>query len=150
MVSNKELVTDYMTTNLITFTPDIDIRDATKTLLQKQISGAPVVDRSGHLVGMLSEVDCIQTIVSGSYNQHPSGNGTVQEFMSANVHSISSNTTIDELAHKFVNSHYRRFPVVANGKLMGQISRRDVLKAILKRKPEVEHVPSSWKPRVPA
>lgn len=150
METNKEYVTDYMTRNLITFTPDMDIRDATKTLLQKQISGAPVVDEAGLLVGMLSEVDCIQTIVSGSYNQHPSGNGSVREFMSANVHSIPTSTTIDELAHKFVNSHFRRFPVVSNGKLLGQISRRDVLKAILKRKPVVEHIPSSWKPRVPA
>jgi len=149
MSEKSESVTNYMATKLITFSPEMDIREATKVLLQKRISGAPVTNRKGKLIGMLSEKDCIQLIVSGDYNQHPSGKGTVEDFMSKDVKAINSSTTIDEVAYHFVNSHFRRFPVVQDGRLVGQISRRDVLRAIDKRRPNVTHVPSSWKPRIP-
>ncbi len=149
MGNKAESVSDYMAKKLITFSPDMDVRQATKVLLEKRISGAPVTDKSGKLIGMLSEKDCIQLIVSGNYNQHPSGIGTVEDYMSKDVKAIKSSTTIDEVAYHFVNSNFRRFPVVKEGRLVGQISRRDVLRAIDKRRPEVTHVPSSWKPRMP-
>jgi len=150
MTNIKEYVTSYMSTKLIKFTPDIDIQEATQTLLDNKISGAPVVDKSGRLVGMLSEKDCINLLLDGQYNQRPTGTGTVNDYMSKRIKTLDVRTSILDAAYQFANSPYRRFPVLDNGKLVGQISRRDVLKAIVKRKPKINMIPSSWKPRVPA
>ena len=149
-MSNKvEYVTKYMSKDLITFYPQTDIRVATRTLLQNRISGAPVVTKDGKLVGILSEKDCLSLLIDGHYNQRPSGNGTVADYMSTDIKTVPSHKTISDVAYEFANSNFRRFPVVEGGRLVGQISRRDVLRAIVKRKPDIKHKPSSWKVREP-
>ena len=150
MTHTVEFVTDYMSVKLISFSPEDDIQYATRTLLSNKISGAPVVDENGKLVGMLSEKDCIRLLMDGPYNQRPSGTGKVSEYMSRNIKTLPASTTIIKAAYEFMNSSYRRFPILDNGVLVGQISRRDVLKAIVKRRPKVDHVPSTWKARIPA
>ena len=142
-------VKNYMATKLITFSPEDDIRMAMTSIVKNQISGAPVVDGTGRLVGIISEKDCISTILDDQYNQMPSGSGNVGEYMSTDVKTMKSSMTVMQIAMEFAHSSYRRFPVVENGKLVGQISRRDVLKAILQKRPAVKHVPSSWKGREP-
>jgi len=150
MTQPIEYVTDYMSTQLITFLPTTDIQEATGVLLNNKISGAPVIDEGGNLVGMLSEKDCIRLLVDGHYNQIPTGTGTVADYMSRNIKTLDASSTIIEASYEFIGAPYRRFPILDNGKLVGQISRRDVLKAIVKRSPKIEVVPSSWKGRVPA
>ncbi len=142
-------VTKFMATDLITFSPSTDIREAIEVILKNRISGAPVVDAQKNLIGMLSESDCIKTILDGPYNNLPGGNGTVADFMSRKVVTIDAKKSILDLAYEFTTSPYRRFPVVDNGRLVGQISRSDVLRAIVKMRPAVEHTPSSWKGREP-
>ncbi len=142
-------VTQYMTKNLITFDPDMDIRDAMKILIKNGISGAPVVNEKYEMVGILSERDCIRTVVDGVYNQRPSGTGKVSEYMSTAVKSISADSTVMDAAYQFVHSPYRRFPVIENGKLVGQISRSDVLRAVEKLKPHINIVPPTWQARQP-
>ncbi|MCB0688104.1 MAG: CBS domain-containing protein [Saprospiraceae bacterium] len=142
-------VTKFMAKDLITFRPETDIREAIEIILKNKISGAPVVDDHRHLIGMLSESDCIKTILAGPYNNLPAGQGTVRDFMSTKVVTVDAAKTIVEVAYEFSNTQYRRFPVVDRGKLIGQISRSDILRAILKMKPEVTHIPSSWKGREP-
>ena len=142
-------VTQYMTKNLITFNPDMDIQDAMKILIKNRISGAPVVNEKYEMVGILSERDCIRTVVDGVYNQRPSGNGTVGEYMTRSIKSISSESTVMDAAYQFVHSPYRRFPVLENGKLVGQISRSDVLRAIEKHRPHIHMVPPTWQARQP-
>ncbi|NND34215.1 MAG: CBS domain-containing protein [Saprospiraceae bacterium] len=146
---DKTPVTKFMATDLITFHPSTDIKEAIAIILKHRISGAPVVDKQKNLVGMLSESDCIRTIIDGPYNNHPSAGGTVADFMSKNVVTIDSSKTILDLAYEFTNSPYRRFPVVEKGRLVGQISRSDILRAIVKMRPKVDHAPSSWKGRMP-
>jgi predicted transcriptional regulator len=144
-------VTRFMATKLITFAPDMDILDAMDLLLKKKITGAPVLNKQGELVGMLSEVDCLKLLVEGPYNQEPNSVGTVADFMSKEVVTIDHDRTILDAAYTFVNSGLKRLPVRDdNNKLIGQISRVDVLRAIQKTKPFVRHVPDSWKKRVPA
>ena len=145
----KDTVKDFMATKLITFRPEDNILDAINTILKHGISGAPVVNRHGELVGMLSESDCIKTIVDGPYNNLPSRGGVVKDYMSTKLITISPDKTIHELAYQFTKSPFRRFPVIADGKLVGQISRSDVLKAIRKMGKKIKHVPSSWKTRIP-
>ena len=148
-MDRSDLVTKYMAKDLITFSPDDDIMDAMAVIVKNKISGAPVTDKDRNLVGMLSESDCIKTVLDGPYNNLPGGNGVVSDYMSRKVTTIESNKTIMEVATKFVKTPYRRFPVVDRGKLVGQISISDVLKAIVKSRPHVKHVPSSWKIREP-
>lgn len=148
-MDRSDLVTKYMAKDLITFSPDDDIMDAMAVIVKNRISGAPVTDKDRNLVGMLSESDCIKTVLDGPYNNLPGGNGVVSDYMSRKVTTIESNKTIMEVATKFVKTPYRRFPVVDRGKLVGQISISDVLKAIVKSRPHVKHVPSSWKIREP-
>jgi CBS domain-containing protein len=121
-------VKDFMTADPVTLTPDMDIHRAIKILLEREISGAPVLDQQGGLVGILSIKDCLKVAFSASYHKELSGR--VSEFMSSEVQTIESDTDIVEAAELFLKVRYRRFPVVTNGRLDGLISRYDVLRAL--------------------
>ncbi|MDH3649191.1 MAG: CBS domain-containing protein [Saprospiraceae bacterium] len=145
----SDSVRNHMATKLITFTADVDIREAMRIILKNNISGAPVVDKGGMLIGMLSESDCIKVVMDGPYNNQPGGTGVVGDFMSRDVATISPDKSLLDLAYQFLNSKFRRFPVIEHGQLVGQISRSDILRAVIKMRPHVDHVPSSWKGREP-
>ena len=119
---------DYMTVKLVTFTPDMDIHHAIDALLKNHISGAPVLDDRGRLVGVLSKKDCLRIAFGASYHQERGGR--VSEFMSREVETIDAETDIVEVAELFLNSRYRRFPVMRDDRLVGVISRHDVLRAL--------------------
>ena len=121
---------DIVTKKLITFTPDTQVLKAIDKLISYRISGAPVLDDNGNMIGMLSEIDCMQTFVQSAY--HNEIGGLVKDFMSLEVKTITSFIGIVDLAEFFLETHFRRLPVVDNGKLVGQVSRRDVLRAIQK------------------
>lgn len=121
-------VADYMNSNLVTFTPDMPVLDAISQLIAHGISGAPVVDDLGNLVGMLTELDCLKIAVqSGYYGEQ---GGKVAEFMSTSVQTIDMDTGIVELAQLFLNSRFRRYPVIQNDRMVGIVSRHDVLRAL--------------------
>ena len=138
MMEKTFLVQDFMARNLVTLTKDMDIYDALNLFLKKKISGAPVVNENHELIGLLSEKDCMKVILDGAYHNLPSGK--VGDFMSHAVDTVVAEMAILSVAQKFLATHFRRFPVVDNGKLVGQISRRDVLVAIQKIKR------STWDP----
>ena len=119
---------DYMSTDLVAFTPDTDIHRAIGMLLKNRFSGAPVVDEQGRLVGILSSKDCLRVAFSASYHKEPGG--TVSDYMSREVKTVDAAADIVEVAEMFVKGPYRRFPVMENGRLVGLLSRRDILKAI--------------------
>ncbi len=121
-------VDDYMVQNLYTFLPSDNIHSAVKTLLDQHISGAPVVDEGGKLVGVLSKKDCLSVVYAASY--HQDWGGRVDEFMSPDVHTIESGTSIIAAADLLAQSPYRRFPVMNNNRMLGQISRHDILYAL--------------------
>ncbi len=121
-------VKDFMTTDPVSLAPEMDIHRAMKILLEREISGAPVLDEQGGLVGILSIKDCLKVAFSASY--HREWGGPVSEFMSSEVQTIESDMDIVEAAELFLKVRYRRFPVVTNGRLDGLISRYDVLRAL--------------------
>lgn len=124
------LIKDYMATNLTKFTPEMQISEAIKFLNTHKISGAPVVDDKGDLVGMLSEKDCLKVALQSTYYEDWVG-GSVSEYMTAKVETVSDTASIVDLADKFLKSSYKRFPVLdEDGDLVGQISRSDVLRAL--------------------
>lgn len=120
-------VADYMTRRLITFRPDTNVVTAMRMFLDHKISGAPVISESGELLGILSEVDLMGVIIQDSY--YDESIGIVSDYMKSPVDTVSPDVDIYEVAQRFLKEHRRRFPVVSDGKLVGQISRRDVLRA---------------------
>lgn len=127
-------VCDYMTTKLITFTPNQTIESVMQAIIKHRISGGPVVNEKNELVGVISEGDCIKQISESRYYNMPMQDQTIEKYMAVNVETIDGNMNIFDAASKFLNAKRRRFPIVANGKLVGQISQKDVLKAAMKLK----------------
>jgi CBS domain-containing protein len=128
MTSKSCVVKDYMARTLVTFKPDTDVLDAVHVLVNKRIAGAPVVDDAGNLLGMLSELDCMKVALDAGY--HGNWGGPVSEFMTDGVETVDGDMSIIDLAQRFITSGYRRFPVMHGTRLIGQISRRDVLRAL--------------------
>ncbi|GAA3600907.1 CBS domain-containing protein [Flavivirga amylovorans] len=124
-------VSDYMTTNLITFKSNQRIEQVIDAIIKHRISGAPVINEKNELIGVISEGDCIKQISESRYYNMPMDNATVEKHMVKDVETIDGNMNIFDAANKFLASKRRRFPIVENGKLVGQISQKDILKAAL-------------------
>ena len=127
-------VKDYMTRKLITFRPEQSVEEVIDTLIKHRISGGPVVNEKNELIGIISEGDCIKQISESRYYNMPLDNNSVEKHMARNVDTIDGNMNVFDAASKFVNAKRRRFPIVENGKLVGQISQKDILKAALRLK----------------
>ena len=122
-------VRDYMSVDVITFAPTDSVMDAMSVLLKQGISGAPVLGEDGRLLGVLSEVDLMEVVVQDSYYNEIIG--IVSDFMQEAVEHVDPDMDILNLAQRFVRNHRRRYPVLQDGVLVGQISRRDVLQAAM-------------------
>ena len=129
-------VRDYMTTNLITFKVDQSVQEVVEALIKYKISGGPVVNDKQELVGVISEGDCLKQLSESRYYNMPLQHDNVEKRMAINVETIDGNLNVFDAANKFLQSKRRRFPIVENGKLIGQISQKDILKAALKLKGE--------------
>jgi len=132
--TSKEIpvkVSDYMTRKLITFKSHEKMEKVIDKLIKYRISGAPVVNDKHELIGIISEGDCIKQISDSRYHNLPMQNNVVEKHMVKNVDTIDGNMNIFDAANKFLESKHRRFPIVDNGKLIGQISQKDILKAAL-------------------
>ena len=124
-------VTKYMTKNLITFRADTEINEVVNTLLEKRITGGPVLNEKGEVVGLIDDKDCLKILVSSAYYNAPVDRDTVANYMSNVMKSITVHDNIVDIANIFLQTPYKRLLVKDdNGKLVGQISRRDILRAI--------------------
>ncbi len=128
----KITIADYMVKNIMTVKQDDDVLVAIKQLLSHKTTCAPVLDNSGSLVGMLSEKDCMRVVLEFSYNQGMSGK--VKDFMRKEIITVNAEASIIDLAEKFKDSSVRSFPVFDDNKLVGVISRTDVLRALVEIK----------------
>jgi CBS domain-containing protein len=126
-----KLVSDFMVpvNLLVSFRPDQPIREVIDTIIEHGISGGPVLDEHKNLVGFISEKDCLRLLVDEAYHNLPASTRTAADYMTAKVQSLPPAADLVEAANAFLSSPVRRLPVVDNGKLLGQVSRRDVLKA---------------------
>ena len=121
-------VSDYMVTDPVTLSPDMSVHDARRLLVEHEISGAPVVDERGRLAGIFTERDIIGAIFRASYYQDPGS--SVGACMTREVETLEAGADIQEAAELFLKSRFRRFPVLSDNRMVGLISRRDVLRAI--------------------
>ena len=129
-MAKQILARDFMVTKLITLSPDIKMLEAAKLLLKNRISGAPVVDKTGELIGVFSERDVMSALLDAVYDDLPEAE--VQNYMSRDLRTINEDTDLLAIAQIFQTQGFRRLPVVRDGKLVGQISRRDVMAAVAK------------------
>lgn len=127
------LVKDYMKKDLLTLRPDMDVLRAANQLIKSGISGAPVLDSHGRLVGILTERDCMKVALQGFYHGEPGG--LVQRHMSPEPEYVGPEQSILTLVERFINGSFQRYPVVDNGRLVGVISRSDVMRAMAKYYP---------------
>jgi len=126
-------VSKYMTpvARLITFQPNTEIVKAVDVLLENRIAGAPVLNDKMELVGLIDDKDCLKVLFDIAYHNQPVLTSTVADYMTNVMKTIAISANIMEVADTFLHTKYKRLLVVDDkGKLQGQISRRDILRAI--------------------
>ncbi len=121
-------LSDIMARDLFTLSATDDVIHAMDQLIARRLSGAPVLDAAGKLVGVLSKKDCIQAAINASYHQE--WGGSVADYMASPVQTLSPDLDLLEAAEVFLGSPFRRFPVVEGDRLVGQVSRIDLLRAL--------------------
>lgn len=121
------LIRDYMREVLVTFRQETDVLRAVHLLLEKDVSGAPVTDRLGNIVGFLSEKDVMGIALDAGYYEDSAG--TVEPLMSRTVVTVDAEDSIVAAARIFRDSSMKMLPVMLNGRLAGILTRRDVLRA---------------------
>ena len=126
-MNRPTLAKDIMATRLITLSPKMDVFDGISLLLKHRISGAPVVDDAGNLVGVFSEKCSMSVLVASAYDQLPTTE--IEAYMHTDFRTITEQTDLLSIAQIFHHTTYRRLPVLRDGRLVGQVSRRDVLRA---------------------
>ena len=130
---SKLTVSDIMTTQLVLFTPEQSIHDVMQAFIKYRISGGPVVDEKGKLIGVISEAG-MKEISDSRYFNMPILDKSVGHFMTENVDTIESTLSVFDAAAKFSKSSRRRYPVLEKGRLVGQVSRKDIVIAALNMK----------------
>ncbi|MGB0865010.1 MAG: CBS domain-containing protein [Granulosicoccaceae bacterium] len=124
----NQLVENHMEKRVVTVRADMDIIEVMESFVAKKITGAPVVDDRGTVLGMLSDTDCISAVLKAGYD--PQWRGVVSDFMTTDVETVDAQASVTDVAERFLKRRFRRFPVVDDNRLVGQISRLEVLKAI--------------------
>ena len=122
---------DYMLPNPVKVRRDDNVLDAMQVIIDNKISGVCVVDDDANLVGVLSELDCLRAVLGAIYNN--SGIGVVRDYMATdNLVVAHPNEDIVDVAQDMLLKNKRRRPVVEDGKLIGQITCRQLLTAVKK------------------
>jgi CBS domain-containing protein len=148
---------DIMTSDPFTLSPDTDIRTAATLLLDKKINGAPVVDATGRLVGVLCQSDLVAqqkqvtlpsvfAMLDGfiALSSRDDFERELQKIAATNVaqamtkdpKTVAPQTPLDEIATVMVNEKLYTLPVVADGKLVGVVGKEDILRTLLGQKPK--------------
>lgn len=122
-------VRDFMVTKPVVFTRETDLLDAVRVLVDRHISGAPVVDERGNLVGVLTERDFLKAALVAGY--HGERGGCVGEYMTCDVEAVNADDSLLDVAARFVETKYRRYPVMEDNRVVGVVARRDVLRAVI-------------------
>lgn len=143
---------DIMTQEVITISPEADVTEAVKTLLEKGINGLPVVDDQGRVIGIICQSDLVRmqkslplpslfTLFDGFLPLSSSAlleteikriaASKVGDAMTAKVVTIPPDMTIDQIAALMVDKKFHTLPVTNNGRLVGVVGKKDVIKTIV-------------------
>ncbi|MFA7554896.1 MAG: CBS domain-containing protein [Spongiibacteraceae bacterium] len=121
-------IKDYMIINPVTILPGAQLSEAVQSIIKHKISGLCVVDDNKMLLGVLSEMDCLKAFMDATYNSN--NVGIVEEYMSIDVDVVQMNDNIINVANDMLLKGQRRRPVTDKGKLIGQISCRQILQMV--------------------
>lgn len=124
---------EMMTREVVTATPKMSIVEVMGIILDKRISGMPVVDEAGMLVGIISEIDLVNSMLSGN-----AADTLVEEVMSTSIRTFPPDANCAEIASSFTTHRIRRVPIVDQNKLVGMISRRDILREMFSNYEEIK------------
>lgn len=145
---------DIMTTGVVSVGPDASVQDIAATLLRNRISAVPVVDPSGRLVGIVSESDLMRRAEAGTERRHSawlemftskqtladefvkSHSRKIADVMTRKVVTVTPDTPIAEVAHVLERNRIKRVPVMSDGKVVGIVSRANLLQALAGLKPD--------------
>jgi CBS domain-containing protein len=119
---------DIMSSSVFSIHPEEDIYEAIDRLISRHLPGAPVVDGDMNLVGIVTEKDCLRVLSTCAYGELRTG--TVADFMSPANLTVSPHMDLFTVAQLFLSCHFVALPVLEGGKLIGRITRRDMLKGI--------------------
>ena len=117
-----------MVKKVVTLRPDQGVFDAIEILLRNRISGAPVLDENSNCLGVFSEKNCMSVLLSGSYHRLP--HTTVGEFCARHPKTITEDTDILTIGQIFLRTSVRRLPVLREGRLVGIVCRKNILRAM--------------------
>jgi CBS domain-containing protein len=130
MTDDTLRVADFMVKDVFTVSPETNLMRAVYLLLERGLSGVPVIDEDERVVGFITERDCIRTALHSGYFDEETG--LVADFMTPlPITTVSPDDSLIDVGYLFVNSPFRRAPVVADGRLVGMLSRCDVMRALL-------------------
>ena len=124
---------DVMNTEVITITADVIVEETIRILIKNQISGMPVVDEEEHLVGIVSEFQLLKILVCPEIKEKP-----VRDVMTKDVLTVAPKTLLSDVTSMMVMHRIRRLPVTDNGKIVGIIARRDLLRYVLEAGHELD------------
>ncbi len=122
-----------MTKDLVTLEPETTAEEAIEILLKHKISGAPVVNSDGKLVGIVSEYQLLAVIYDDGFKNQP-----IKELMTKEVLTVDEGTLLTEIANLFIVHRIRRLPVLRDGELVGQISRRDIIRFAIQNRAVIQ------------
>ena len=128
MITAREIMTE----DVVTINPNSLLEEAIELLLLQEISGLPVTDNEGHLVGIVTEFALLAIVYDERIRQEP-----VSKHMTTEVLTIEADDPISKIADLCIVHRVRRVPVMDNGRIVGLIARRDVLKALYESKAPV-------------
>lgn len=121
-------VKNYMKSYVLTFKPEQEVLEAARLLVDRGINSAPVIDDIGNLVGVLSDTDCMGVAIKAGYD--PDCRCLVKEYMSTNVVTVEANESVLKVAERFLKDRFRRYPVMEDNRMIGQVNRLDILRAL--------------------
>ncbi len=124
-------IKDCMRSNPLTIGREANLVEAINIIVDNHLTGLTVTDDEGHVVGILSELDCLQGVLTAIYNEGDPEHCLVKEVMSTDLSTCGPGDSIVEVAQSMVASRQRRRPVIDQGVLVGQVSSSNVLWALM-------------------
>jgi CBS domain-containing protein len=124
-------IKDCMRRNPLTINCNANLVQAVETLVEYKLTGVTVVDDDGQPVGVLSELDCIKSVLNAIYNDGDPEHALVQDAMTRDIVSCGPADSIVEVAADMLATRQRRRPVIEGGRLVGQVSSSNVLWALM-------------------